>query len=664
MKRIQTKIYILIAIISIYAFSAKTTIIAADPHKTNTERFALHPKVGILWNYYFADFRRFQGVENCGLFTSGSGQSYGWGLFMEKILSKDYFMGVGLVFNDRSGTFLNNNAFPSRNSNTGTVENVRTENMIDITLRYLELQPELRYTIADDMKAWKLRLMVAARAFNTYSDQKFKQYEKIVSPENAIFIQQDGTRTQSRDIGSGSIRTINRSGLGISAGIENLMRAGGNVMISQQLAVDYNFQNVTTDASWTILSLRFDLGIRFGFYENKPEIIEPEPEPIRAKHIAVSPPVIEPPKKVEAVLPPYLSLKIRQGDDMEIVTGNELLATIPLVNAVFFPKNSAKIPKEYKMVSDDNNFFSGDPVARHYQLIPRIASIVKKNPGAKITLIGTVSGAEKSNANWKSIAKGRAVSVMKAFINLGIPKSIIKVKSSPAPSHRSNEEFELGIIENQRVDIEVAKAPMQEYVDVQRFSELRGSILADININNIPNGQRVIYSDDLSGRTIEVKTPRIDTLKVSKRLEGGMDKLPYSAKIKSGDTAAYANGFIDLSTLKRTVIDLDLSNFEAILRFDYNSSGLGEDNKGLLKQLSGQLPAGSTIIISGSTDALGTNERNEVLARERAAVTQSYIRSVSGDKFNYETAGTDDKFGEQTPQGRFLNRSIRIRVRK
>jgi len=664
MKRIQTKIFIIIAIISIYAFFAKSTIIAADPHKTNTERFAIHPKVGILWNYYFADFRRFQGVENCGLFTSGSGQSYGWGLFMEKQLSADYFMGVGLVFNDRSGTFLNKNAFPSRNSNTGTVENVRTENMIDINLRYLELQPELRYTIADDMKAWKLRLMVAARAFNTYSDQKFKQYEKIASPENAIFIQQDGTRTQSRDIGNGSIRTINRSGLGISAGIENLMRAGGNVMISQQLAVDYNFQNVTTDASWTILSLRFDLGIRFGFYENKPETIEPEPEPIPTKHIVVSPPKIKPQKKIEAVPPPYLSLKIRQGDDMEIVTGNELLATIPLVNAVFFAKHSAELPKKYKMILNDNNFFSGNPVAMHYQLIPRIAAIIKKNPNSKITLISTVSGAEKQDANWKSLAKRRADAVKAAFVNLGIPKSIIKVKTVSAPRHRSNEDFELGIIENQRVDIEVAKAPLQEYVDVQRFSELRGSILTDINFKNIPNGQRIIYSDDLSGRVIELKKPGIDTLKVSKRLATGMDKLPYSAKLKSGDTAAYANGLIDLTTLKRSVIDLDLSNFEAILRFDYNSSYLSEDNKGLLEQLSGLLPAGAIITISGSTDALGSDQRNVVLARERAAVTRSYIQSVSGDKFNYETSGTDEKFDEQTPQGRFLNRSIRIRVRK
>jgi len=695
MKPISMKIFLFIAIASIYGFSAKTTITAADPYKSNinsyksdtdpykpntnsykynnepyesnAELFALHPKVGILWNYYFADFRRFQGVEDCGLFTSGAGQSYGWGLFMEKKLSSDYFMGIGLVFNDRSGTFLNNNAFPSRNSNTGAVENVRTENMIDINLRYLELQPELRYTIADDMKAWKLRLMVAARAFNTYSNQSFKQYEKIASPENAVFIQQDGSRTQSRDIGSGSIRTINRAGLGISAGIENLMRAGGNVMISQQLAIDYNFHNVTTDASWTILSVRFDMGIRFGFDEKKPEIIEPEPQPIPKKdttHIAVTPPNIEQQKKAEAAAPIYLSLKIRQGDDMEIVTGNEILATIPLVNAVFFANNSAELPKEYSLTPSGHNFFTGDPVARHYELIPRIATIIKKNSGANITLIGTVSGTEKSKANANQLAKSRATTVRDAFINLGIPKDIIKVKTLPAPRHRSNEDFELGIIENQRVDIEVSNAPLQEYVDVQKFSELRGSIFATSEFDNIPNGNRVIYSDDLSGRSIELEKPQIDTLKINKKLADGIDKLAYRAEIVTGDTAVTANGYIDLSKLRRSVIKLDLSKFEAILRFDYNSSKLSKDNKGLLKQLSGLLPADAVITISGSTDALGTNERNIILEHERSAAARSYIESISGDKFKFETSVNDRKFDEHTPQGRFLNRSIIIRVRR
>ncbi len=483
-------------------------------------------------------------------------------------MSSDYFMGVGLVFNNRSGSFLNNNAFPSRNSNTGSVENVRTENMIDITLRYLELQPELRYTIANDFIAGPVRLMIAARAFNTYSDSEFRQYEQIASPENAVFISSDGLRTQSRNIGSGSVRTINRSGLGVSAGIENLLHAGHNIMISQQLAIDYNFQDVTADATWTILSVRLDIGVRFGVAAKKPEVPEPDIQPLPKSipqkekiNIAITPPKIEQQKKADAVRPPYLSLKIRQGDDMEIVTGNELLATIPLVNAVFFAKNSDDLPKDYLLSSANKNYFTGDPVARHYEILPRIAAIVKHNSDAKIILIGTKSGAEKAKVNGKSLAESRAKTVRDAFINLGIPKNIIKIKSTPTPRHRSNEEFELGIIENQRVDIEVAKAYLQEYVDVQRFSELRGSILADAEFNNIPDGQRVIYSDNLSGQTIEFEKPGIDTLKVNKRLDEGINKLPYSAEIRSGDTAAAANGYVDLNALDKIVIKLDLSNF-------------------------------------------------------------------------------------------------------
>jgi outer membrane protein OmpA-like peptidoglycan-associated protein len=109
---------------------------------------------------------------------------------------------------------------------------------------------------------------------------------------------------------------------------------------------------------------------------------------------------------------------------------------------------------------------------------------------------------------------------------------------------------------------------------------------------------------------------------------------------------------------------LNLSNFEAILRFDYNSSQLSEENKELIKQLAAKLPEGATIQILGSTDELGTQQRNSILAKERAENTRNLILSVAKDKFKIEIGTNPDKFREESPQGRFLNRSIRIKVKK
>jgi outer membrane protein OmpA-like peptidoglycan-associated protein len=111
-------------------------------------------------------------------------------------------------------------------------------------------------------------------------------------------------------------------------------------------------------------------------------------------------------------------------------------------------------------------------------------------------------------------------------------------------------------------------------------------------------------------------------------------------------------------------VDLNLDNFLAILRFDYNSSQISDENKELLKQLSTRLPNGATIQILGSTDELGTPQRNAILAKERAENTRNYIQSISKDKFIIEIGTNYEKFPEATPQGRFLNRSIRIKVKK
>jgi outer membrane protein OmpA-like peptidoglycan-associated protein len=99
------------------------------------------------------------------------------------------------------------------------------------------------------------------------------------------------------------------------------------------------------------------------------------------------------------------------------------------------------------------------------------------------------------------------------------------------------------------------------------------------------------------------------------------------------------------------------------LRFDYNSSVLSDDNKDLLRQLLRALPQGSTISLLGSADALGDETSNLELSSKRAAVTESFVRSVAGEKFVLETAVSQTKVDETLPEGRFLNRSIRIRVR-
>ena len=99
-----------------------------------------------------------------------------------------------------------------------------------------------------------------------------------------------------------------------------------------------------------------------------------------------------------------------------------------------------------------------------------------------------------------------------------------------------------------------------------------------------------------------------------------------------------------------------------MLRFDYNSSDLSDDVKNLLRQLAEQVPPNSTIVIDGSADVLGSDLRNKVLSQERGTGTEQFMTSVAVQKLKYRTSTRSEKFSDSTPQGRFLNRSIHVRV--
>ncbi|HAC15949.1 MAG TPA: hypothetical protein DCE78_08405, partial [Bacteroidetes bacterium] len=130
----------------------------------------------------------------------------------------------------------------------------------------------------------------------------------------------------------------------------------------------------------------------------------------------------------------------------------------------------------------------------------------------------------------------------------------------------------------------------------------------------------------------------------------------------NGDELSETKNII-INDLQKDIVELSLKNFEALLRFNYNSSDLTDENQTLLRQLIQKLPDGSTILIIGSADMLGTAEHNQQLAGDRARKTENFIKNIAGSRIKIQTTTNVDKFSDDSPQGRFLNRSIKIRVK-
>lgn len=120
---------------------------------------------------------------------------------------------------------------------------------------------------------------------------------------------------------------------------------------------------------------------------------------------------------------------------------------------------------------------------------------------------------------------------------------------------------------------------------------------------------------------------------------------------------------VAIDKIREENVDLRTDEFEALLMFDFASSMLTDETKILLKQLVDLLPEGKTFVIIGNTDEIGLEEANKKIAAERAANAINFIKSNTAKTFYFEEKTNTDKYDETTPQGRYLNRSIIIRIK-
>ncbi len=156
---------------------------------------------------------------------------------------------------------------------------------------------------------------------------------------------------------------------------------------------------------------------------------EPQPEPTAATEPEPEPVVIEQPE-------PEIDVTIK-AVDLEILTGNELVASLPLVNAVFFDRGKSVIPDYYRITTGEIPESDMNGIDIHKHVLPRIEEIVNKNPNSKIILEGATSGAEYEPEGLK-LARARAKSVREAFIGLGVPDSKISISPRIQPRYPSN----------------------------------------------------------------------------------------------------------------------------------------------------------------------------------------------------------------------------------
>lgn len=616
-----------------------------------TEQFGIRMNVGYGSSTHSGALDKTRGIIDCGEISSGSGNGIVGSVGFEYPLGTGFGLGLEVGFFQRGGVFTRENSYPLRDSATGNEVTMLAAHTMRTTLNTIDIAPQIIIPVIGTVQSRTLGLQVGPRVA-LIQNASYVQEESVISPANAVFIE-NGKAYQHRTIDANDFAAASSMLFGATASLESSIGISERVSIMPRVSYDMFFTSALTDVNWSVSGIRGEIGIRWSIPPAKPAFIPPPPPP---------PPVIvknEPPPP-PSFAPPQLALSAGPFTG-EIVTGNTLRASIPIVNAVFFDSASAEIPSNYRR-SRDGSVMSSNAVAAHDWIMIRIANIVAENPNARIVLEGATSG--PGNEQDATLAKRRAENVRRTMIGLGVPESVISVKPLTMPRIPSNNDLIGGREENRRVDIVVQNAPLQRWVQSEEFAEARGQLTVSAKMlggNPAMRPDEITYTIADRDTVVPFSTSAVQS-NVVLPVNVTASVLAIPTRASAGGSVSQQQLDVDLAKLSRRRIALRTDRFEAVLRFDYNSSELPDDVKILLQQLAEQLPEGSTITIEGSADILGSQERNRVLSESRASTTTAYLRSITKKTFKFTETTTNETFSNDTPQGRFLNRNIRIRV--
>lgn len=625
----------------------------ADDHINSIfskEKFSINIQAGKVYNFNNANVHYFKNGVSCGTFSKGSGSGLIFNLALNYPLNDFIHISLGASYIDRSSRLSFDTSYLFRNYND-QIKSAQFETTLEADLHYFEIQSDARLSLLTTPNLG-LRCILGARIFSPLKNH-FVQREAIVNTTDAFFVDKDGNRSSSRLVAEGEIGNISKIGIGSIIGLHNSLKLSESLTWTQQISFDYNFTPVAHNLDWRQGSINFMTGLAYRFNEIEPEVEIPDTTQEQE--------IIIPEEIVQTVVPPNLTLKSGKFDG-EVRTGDEFLATAPLVNAIFFDKNKATLPNNLRFNRlNKEDYFKIEPTEQYYYILPRVVEILEENPQANVTLEGATAG-KKFEEGGLTLAKNRAENIKEKLIELGADKDKIQIKTSMTPRFPSSSRYIEGIEENQRVDIILHNAYFQEYTSFIQFAELVGKSGYYVRIiNSEEPGNLYSMQADSSCKVPNDGKPYEYFFNINKRLEKGK-LLVDEIVLATPEITKVLLDTIDIASLPHRIIDTDYSKFKAIIRFTYNSSQLSEENKQLLQQLIQKLPENCTIQILGSADALGGDAVNRKLSDRRSKVTRDYINELAGNKFNIETGINTEKFDENTPVGRFLNRCIIIRI--
>ncbi len=391
----------------------------------------------------------------------------------------------------------------------------------------------------------------------------------------------------------------------------------------------------------------------------------------------------------EFILPAKGSISV----EPESVTIEEVtvIDSSPLLNYVFFNTKESIIPKQYTMLQNQAQAEKFDEtkllhaMSKYYNIVNIIGKRLLENPDATIKLVGCISniGMEKNRMN---LSKLRAEEV-RAYLRYiwGISSDRIEVEARKLPAVPSSNRTQLGIAENQRVEIYSDSSQILDSIkstysfEVSDYNEIVikpqihiGYDLDSWNIDITGDGR---FIKKITGLTNDISAKSFNLEKYGLKKIGEFNNISVQATTIDKKGGMFKTNIADTSIKyqKRVEQEAQKQGYKmlekyALILFDYNSSAVKARNKIVLERVIKrikELPSAQVSIV-GHSDIIGKKDYNIALSLRRAKsvykmVMQSDI--LSPERIIFSGDGPNNPpFDNATPEGRSFNRTVTISI--
>jgi len=676
-----------------------TLVLSSEEEKPN-QRLLISSK--LLLNNSGSDFTNLGDANSCCPgFTSSSGMGLSIGLNYLYPINSRWSIISGIGYNDLSSDFIvNENEIINLNGDNPV--DARIEQKVTSTLSAIFLNFGAEYSLTE-----KLDIAIGYM-LSIPSDLEYQQTEKIIAPNNALF---DETNSKTRTNTSGSIENSILHSLFTNVAYRLYTDSDKNSYLRPNIGYTFGLNSVNQEMSLTPNNFNIGLDFAYGLgggnsdsdnndgesksnFSSELETSIPENQVIDLAFNEQSETLISNKESGASyqenptlIIRPLLIDDKGKRQEKNFVYINEVKSKrlVPVLNYIFFDKDSTKIPIRYSSISNSetknfnlDSLFDVSTLDIYHHVLNIVGKRMKENPNAKLKIVGTKSD-DETNQNSSIIAIERAKSVQSYLVNnWKVNINRLELISAETPKKPSVGKTDESKEENRRVELysndeNILKPVLLSDLLYRPITkEMKFYTVVDTNLNNY-NWQleinddegNLIFEDD-GGDEPPLSLNYLLNEKLAhdisnkKRLRYRFSLIDDQNERQSltGDFNIIVNTIDEKNSRKEK--DIMVDKYSLIL-FDYDGYKLEKSNSKIINLIKSNINTDSKLRISGYTDKIGSPEYNKSLSEKRVQSVANEFESQNIENL-YHYGETVILFNNKLPEGRFYSRTVEIEV--